>query len=110
LSIIVFAPLLQRAGPDANGLNLGASPLRKQSAYSPVEGTGFELLVAGEALIQRYASSFPLLQVVALKREAVADETGSAELSPALRPRPHAGVGRACSECAKSPFLRFPGS
>jgi hypothetical protein len=31
--------------------------------------------LAGEALIPRYASSFPLLQVVALKREAVADET-----------------------------------
>jgi hypothetical protein len=25
-------------------------------------------------------------------------------------PRPHAGVGRAYGACAKSPFLRFPGS
>jgi DDE domain len=36
------------SGPDANGLYLGAPPLRNQKfADSPVEGTGFELLVRG---------------------------------------------------------------
>ena len=36
------------SGPDANGLYLGAPPLRNQKfADSPAEGTGFELLVRG---------------------------------------------------------------